>query len=123
MSEAITLDGVSRRYGSLTIFEELNLSIEEGGSAALLGPSGSGKSSLLHIAGLLEKPSAGEVTISGSATAKLSDRQRTAIRRETVGFVYQFHHLLPEFSATENIVLPQLANGAGSEEASDRAAM
>ncbi|MEM7739762.1 MAG: ABC transporter ATP-binding protein [Pseudomonadota bacterium] len=121
MSEAITLDGVSRRYGSLTIFEELNLSIEEGGSAALLGPSGSGKSSLLHIAGLLEKPSAGEVTISGSTTAKLSDRQRTAIRRETVGFVYQFHHLLPEFNARMNVMIPMLIKGLGEGAAKKRA--
>ncbi|MEO1041862.1 MAG: ABC transporter ATP-binding protein [Pseudomonadota bacterium] len=121
MSDAIRLDGVSRRYGALTIFDNLDLAIEEGGSAALLGPSGSGKSSLLHIAGLLEKPSAGEVTIAGSATAGLSDRQRTAIRRQTVGFVYQFHHLLPEFNARMNVMIPMLIKGLSEAVAKRRA--
>ncbi|MEO1657181.1 MAG: ABC transporter ATP-binding protein [Pseudomonadota bacterium] len=111
MSEALRLNGVTRSYGALTIFEDLDLVIEEGSSAALLGPSGSGKSSLLHIAGLLEKPSKGEVTIAGTSTRSLSDRQRTAIRRQTVGFVYQFHHLLPEFNALTNVMIPMLIKG------------
>src|SRR3546814_13558168 len=78
---------------------------------ALVGPSGSVKSTLLHVAGLLERPDGGEVRIAGEATNKLSDSRRTELRRGTVGFVYQYHHLLPEFSALENIVLPQMIAG------------
>ena len=78
---------------------------------ALVAPSGAGKSTLLHIAGLLDTPDTGTVTISGRDMTALSDRKRTAVRRDEVGFIYQFHHLLPEFTARENIVLPQLANG------------
>ena len=121
MSEALKLSGVKRSYGALTIFENLDLTIDEGGSAALLGPSGSGKSSLLHIAGLLEKPSAGDVTIAGTSAAGLSDRQRTAIRRQTVGFVYQFHHLLPEFNALTNVMIPMLIKGERESAAKTRA--
>ncbi|MEM9286084.1 MAG: ABC transporter ATP-binding protein [Pseudomonadota bacterium] len=121
MSEALRLSGVTRSYGALTIFEGLDLVIDEGSSAALLGPSGSGKSSLLHIAGLLEKPSAGEVTIAGTSTARLSDRQRTAIRCQTVGFVYQFHHLLPEFNALTNVMIPMLIKGEAEGTAKTKA--
>ncbi|MEM0930438.1 MAG: ABC transporter ATP-binding protein [Pseudomonadota bacterium] len=121
MSEALRLSGVTRSYGALTIFEGLDLVIDEGSSAALLGPSGSGKSSLLHIAGLLEKPSAGEVTIAGTSTRGLSDRQRTAIRRQTVGFVYQFHHLLPEFNALTNVMIPMLIKGEAEGTAKTKA--
>ena len=86
-----------------------------------MAPSGAGKSTLLHIAGLLDTPDAGRVVIAGSDMTRLSDRRRTAVRRGTVGFIYQFHHLLPEFTAQENIVLPQLANGAARPDAEARA--
>jgi lipoprotein-releasing system ATP-binding protein len=93
-----------------------------GQSIALVAPSGAGKSTLLHIAGLLEHPDAGEVYIDTIATSHLSDIQRTRIRRTEIGFVYQFHHLLPEFSALENVILPQMIRGLSKREASRRAA-
>jgi len=112
MSETVLhLDQVARRYGDLIVVEQIDLKLNKGETAALLGPSGSGKSSLLHIAGLLEAPSAGEVHINGRATSTLSDAERTRIRRDTLGFVYQFHHLLPEFTALGNVALPQLIAG------------
>ena len=92
-----------------------------GQSVALVAPSGAGKSTLLHIAGLLEHPDAGEVYIDGVATTHLSDIERTRIRRSDIGFVYQSHHLLPEFSALENVMLPQMIRGLSRREASDRA--
>jgi lipoprotein-releasing system ATP-binding protein len=87
---------------------------------ALVAPSGTGKSTLLHLAGLLERPDGGEVFVEGQAAGTLSDDARTAIRRNTIGFVYQFHHLLPEFSALENVVLPQLAAGVSRSQAKAR---
>src|SRR5690606_12160352 len=87
---------------------------------ALIGPSGAGKSTLLHIAGLLERPNAGEVLLDGQACGQLGDPERTALRRLRLGFVYQFHHLLPEFSALENIVLPQMIAGTGKAMARER---
>ncbi len=119
---ALRLDGIARRYGDLVIVENIDFQLMRGETIALLGPSGSGKSSLLHIAGLLEAPSAGEVHIAGKATSKLSDAQRTRIRRDTLGFVYQFHHLLPEFSALGNVALPQLIAGVSRRDAEARAA-
>ena len=98
-----------------------DLSIAKGEVVALVAPSGSGKSTLLHIAGLLDAADAGEVSINGQKMDAQSDRRRTATRRNEVGFVYQFHHLLPEFTALENIVLPQLANGVGERAARDHA--
>jgi len=112
MSEAVLeLRGVSRRYGDLVILQPSDLLLGRGETAALLGPSGSGKSSLLHVAGLLERPSSGEVLICGKATVALDDAARTRLRRDHLGFVYQFHHLLPEFSALDNVALPQLIRG------------
>src|SRR5580692_7303987 len=112
---ALTLESVERRYGrGETTVEVLNgasLELSSGQSVALVAPSGAGKSTLLHIAGLLERPDAGEVRIGGEACGKLSDDRRTAIRRKTLGFVYQYHHLLPEFSAIENVILPQMIAG------------
>jgi len=92
-----------------------------GETVALLGPSGAGKSTLLHIAGLLEKPDAGRIVINGADCGTLSDNERTRIRRMEVGFVYQFHHLLPEFSALENVMLPQLVLGLTKDRATARA--
>lgn len=108
---SLELRGVSRRYGDLVILQPSDLFLRRGETVALLGPSGSGKSSLLHLAGLLERPSGGEVLINGEPTVALDDAARTRIRRDHLGFVYQFHHLLPEFSALDNVALPQLIRG------------
>jgi lipoprotein-releasing system ATP-binding protein len=103
------------------VLQGVTLDVAAGEVVALVAPSGAGKSTLLHIAGLLDTPDSGEVMIAGEAMAGLSDRRRTGVRRGTVGFIYQFHHLLPEFTALENIVLPQLANGVARGEAEARA--
>ncbi|MGE0183471.1 MAG: ABC transporter ATP-binding protein [Parvularculaceae bacterium] len=113
----LRLTGVSRRYGDLVILQPSDFALKRGETVALLGPSGSGKSSLLHIAGLLETPSDGDVVIDGVATSKLDDAAKTRLRRDYLGFVYQFHHLLPEFSALGNVALPQLIRGAKRIEA------
>lgn len=112
----LNLVGITKAYNAgkpnaVTVLQGTDLSVAAGEIVALVAPSGAGKSTLLHIAGLLDTPDAGTVTINGTDMTNLSDRKRTATRRGEVGFIYQFHHLLPEFSALENIVLPQLANG------------
>ena len=125
MSEAeivLRLDGVSRRYKDLEILQPSDFALKRGETAALLGPSGSGKSSLLHIAGLLEAPSSGEVFVGGAATSKLDDAAKTRLRRDYLGFVYQFHHLLPEFSALGNVSLPRLIRGEKRADAEKEAA-
>ena len=126
MNEApLRLAAVERRYrteaGELPVLLGADLTISAGEIVALVAPSGTGKSTLLHLAGLLEKPDGGEVFIAGQAAGSLSDEARTTIRRTTIGFVYQFHHLLPEFTAAENIILPQLAAGKSRAEALQRA--
>ena len=103
------------------VLQGVSLDVKPGEVVALVAPSGAGKSTLLHIAGLLDTPDNGTVQIEGTDMTRLSDRKRTAVRRSTVGFIYQFHHLLPEFSALENIVLPQLANGVTDSAAQARA--
>jgi lipoprotein-releasing system ATP-binding protein len=122
---ALSLEGIARAYktgsGRLPILTDANLSVAIGEMVALVAPSGVGKSTLLHIAGLLEHPDAGEVVINGEAASRLSDDGRTALRRRQIGFVYQFHHLLPEFSALENLVLPQMIAGLHRREAEKRA--
>jgi lipoprotein-releasing system ATP-binding protein len=119
------LQAVERRYRqgeeTLDILTGAELAIWPGQSVALVAPSGAGKSTLLHIAGLLEQPDHGEVYIDGRATAILPDHERTRIRRSEIGFVYQSHHLLPEFSAIENVVLPQMIRGLSRREAATRA--
>src|SRR5579863_1354274 len=121
----VFLHGLARQFrqgdSTLDILRGAELAVWAGQSVALVGPSGAGKSTLLHIAGLLEHPDAGEVYIDATATAPLSDIARTRIRRTEIGFVYQFHHLLPEFSALENVVLPQMIRGLSRREASARA--
>jgi len=121
-SAVLHLKNIARRYGELVILKDVDFTLAPGETAALLGPSGSGKSSLLHIAGLLEAPSGGEVYISGRATSTLSDAERTRIRRDGLGFVYQFHHLLPEFTALGNVALPQLIAGVKKADAEAEAA-
>ena len=122
---ALELVKVERRYregeGFLEILRSADFSILPGQSVALVAPSGAGKSTLLHVSGLLEKPDGGDVLIDGASTAGMGDDARTALRRNSIGFVYQFHHLLPEFTALENIMLPQMIAGLSNREAADRA--
>jgi len=122
----IFLHAIERHYlqgdASLDILKGAELAVWAGQSVALIAPSGAGKSTLLHIAGLLERPDAGEVYIGEVPTSTLSDGERTRIRRLDVGFVYQAHHLLPEFSALENVMLPQMIRGLSRSEASARSA-
>jgi lipoprotein-releasing system ATP-binding protein len=121
---AVYLQDIRRQYQqgetTLTILDGANLALWAGQSVALVAPSGSGKSTLLHIAGLLEHPDDGEVYVSGLATSGLSDAERTQIRRTDVGFVYQSHRLLPEFTALENVMMPQLIRGLKRSEATNR---
>jgi lipoprotein-releasing system ATP-binding protein len=121
----IELKSVERHYvqgtRKLTILSGADFALRRGEMVALVAPSGAGKSTLLHTAGLLERPDAGDVILDGRACGRLSDDERTAIRRNDVGFVYQFHHLLPEFSALENIMMPQLIKGLSRAEAAIRA--
>ena len=105
----------------LEILRDVSLQVRPGELVALVGPSGSGKSTLLHIAGLLEQPDDGDVMIGGQSAATLDDGARTMLRRRSIGFVYQFHHLLPEFTALENLVLPQMIAGATKAQATVRA--
>jgi lipoprotein-releasing system ATP-binding protein len=127
MSDAmLVLDAITKTYNAGTpaevqVLRGATLSVAAGEVVALVAPSGAGKSTLLHIAGLLDTPDAGHVRLAGRTMEGLSDRARTAARRGDVGFIYQFHHLLPEFSALENIVLPQLANGSARGMAEARA--
>ncbi len=121
----LALRGVRRSYrsgdGRLDVLRGADLALEAGEIVALVAPSGAGKSTLLHLAGLLERPDGGEVLVQGRDAGTLPDSDRTAIRRDTIGFVYQAHHLLPEFSALENVVLPQMIAGVPRRKAADRA--
>ena len=125
MSEPLQLRNASRTYknaaGDLPVLRDANLVLRRGEIVALVAPSGTGKSTLLHLAGLLERPDSGEVLVDGLDAGSLSDADRTAIRRDKIGFVYQFHHLLAEFSALENVVLPQLIAGTARRAAAKRA--
>ncbi len=118
------LHGVSRTYSqgseALEVLKNAELALWPGQSVALVAPSGAGKSTLLHVAGLLEHPDAGEVYVDKIPTSRMADSERTRIRRTEIGFVYQFHHLLPEFTAVENIMLPQMIRGLGRKEANRR---
>ena len=122
---ALELIGIERTYHqageSLRVLKGANLRLMPGELVALVGPSGAGKSTLLHIAGLLERPDGGAVRIAGRDCGRMRDDERTALRRGTVGFVYQFHHLLPEFSAVENVMMPQMIAGRRPVEARRRA--
>src|SRR6202012_1099018 len=122
----VFLHGISRQFhqgdATLDILKSAELAVWPGQSVALVAPSGAGKSTLLHIAGLLEHADGGEVYLDGAPTANLADGVRTRIRRNSIGFVYQAHHLLPEFSAIENVMLPQMVRGLARPEARKRAA-
>ncbi len=128
MSDApvLELKGVRQSFkeaggGRLDVIREANLQLFPGEMVALIGPSGAGKSTLLHITGMLEKPLEGEVVVTGQSSRGMSDDKRTALRRGTMGFVYQYHHLLPEFSALENVVIPQMIAGKSRGAARPRA--
>jgi len=126
MNEVLRLEAIAKTYNpgtpaAVEVLRGLDLSVGRGEVVALVAPSGAGKSTLLHIAGLLDTPDAGRVVLNGRDMTGLSDRRRTEARRRELGFVYQFHHLLPEFTALENIVLPQLANAVPERAARERA--
>jgi lipoprotein-releasing system ATP-binding protein len=122
----LAMDGVVRAYrqasGLLEVLKGVDLAVRSGEMVGLVGPSGAGKSTLLHLAGLLERPDGGTVTVDGADAGRLGDAERTALRRRAIGFVYQFHHLLPEFSALENVTLPQMIEGVPRRRAAERAA-
>lgn len=127
MSEPVLrIRGLERAYetavGPLSVLRGVDLDVAPGEIVGLIGPSGSGKSSLLHAAGLLEHPNGGRITIQGQDCSNLNERERTRVRLATIGFVYQFHHLLPEFSALDNVALPQMIAGKSRKAARDRAA-
>ena len=115
--EGLGLERVVKSFAQggrmLDVLSGVDLAVAPGEMVALVGPSGAGKSTLLHIAGLLERPDGGEIFVAGTACSGLSDGRRTALRRDSLGFVYQYHHLLPEFSAVENVVVPQMIAGRG----------
>ncbi|WP_339817844.1 ABC transporter ATP-binding protein [Sulfitobacter dubius] len=122
----LRLSGISKAYNpgkpnEVQVLRDINLEVAPGEVVALVAPSGAGKSTLLHIAGLLDTADSGTVEVAGDDLTGQSDRKRTGVRRADVGFIYQFHHLLPEFTALENIVLPQLANGVARKAAEARA--
>lgn len=126
MSDMLKISGVTKAYNrgkpnEVSVLNGVDLTVAKGEVVGLIAPSGAGKSTLLHIAGLLDVADGGAVEIGGAGVTRFGDRARTALRRAQVGFIYQFHHLLPEFSALENVVLPQLANGISSRAARDRA--
>ncbi len=125
MSEALLeLSDIRQTYGdgdgAVHVLRGANLTINRGEIVALIAPSGAGKSTLLHLCGLLERPTDGSVIIDGEQTAKMADRQRTLLRRHRIGYVYQFHHLLPEFTALENVSMPQYIAGVPQKEADKR---
>lgn len=125
-TEILKVDNVSRHYGEgetrLDILRHTSFTLRKGEIVGLVAPSGTGKSTLLHLAGLLERPDEGDVFVNGASCGSLGDAERTTIRRTEIGFVYQFHHLLPEFTAIENIMMPQLIAGLNKVEARERAA-
>jgi lipoprotein-releasing system ATP-binding protein len=125
MNSPLALTGIKRTFiqgdRRLEVLRGVSLELRAGEIVALVGQSGSGKSTMLHISGLLERPDGGDVVVDGKGAGALGDQQRTVLRRKFLGFVYQYHHLLPEFSALENVMLPQMLNGLSRGEARRRA--
>lgn len=126
MSETLVLDTIGKSYNpgkpnALSVLDQASLTLNAGEVVALVAPSGAGKSTLLHIAGLLDSCDTGRVLIGGADMTRKGDTERTNARRQDIGFIYQFHHLLPEFSAIENVILPQLANAVPEREAREHA--
>lgn len=123
-NEVFKIENVGRHFGQgeyrLDILKDANFSMKKGEIIGLVAPSGTGKSTLLHLAGLLERPDSGNIYVNGRDCGSLDDEARTTIRRSEIGFVYQFHHLLPEFSAVENVMMPQMIAGLGRKEARER---
>lgn len=125
-NSALTLTGITKIYqqgeSSLTVLNNLNIEVKAGEVVALVGQSGAGKTTLLQIAGLLDNPTSGEVKINGEDLSAADDKKRTLARQKNIGFIYQFHHLLPEFTALENVVLPQMIAGSPRKSAEEKAA-
>ena len=126
MTDILTLNDVSKTYklgqpNQITVLDKVDLKVRKGEVVGLIAPSGAGKSTLLHIAGLLDNPDDGQIKINNVDHTNLHDRKRTKTRRQDIGFIYQFHHLLPEFTAIENLILPQLADGVKTSNAMHRA--
>ena len=126
MTDILTLNDVSKTYklgqpNQITVLDKVDLKVRKGEVVGLIAPSGAGKSTLLHIAGLLDNPDDGQIKINNVDHTNLHDRKRTQTRRQDIGFIYQFHHLLPEFTAIENLILPQLADGVKTSNAMHRA--
>jgi lipoprotein-releasing system ATP-binding protein len=121
MDKFLEIQNVTKSFGSLSILRDVDLSVAKGESIAILGPSGAGKSTLLHIAGLMEAPSTGAVYINRKNTTAQSDDERAAERLKTIGFLFQFHHLLPDFTVLENVIMPCRLAGLESEEAEKEA--
>jgi lipoprotein-releasing system ATP-binding protein len=125
ISETLKLDNIFMSFASgetvINVLNNVNITVRKGESVALVGESGTGKSTLLQIAALLEKPSTGSIFVNEVLTNSLTDNEKTKIRRENIGFVYQFHNLLPEFSSVENVMIPQLINRISKNKAKDRA--
>ncbi|MDA9293539.1 ABC transporter ATP-binding protein [Amylibacter sp.] len=125
MTNTLSLNNVTKIYrrglpNQISVLDQVNLEVKKGEVVGLIAPSGAGKSTLLHISGLLDNSDNGQVIINGIDYNNLDDKKRTKCRRQDIGFIYQFHHLLPEFSAIENLTLPQLANGTRSSDAKQR---
>ena len=126
MTDILTLNDVSKTYklgqpNQITVLDKVDLKVRKGEVVGLIAPSGAGKSTLLHIAGLLDNPDDGQIKINNVDHTNLHDQKRTKTRRQDIGFIYQFHHLLPEFTAIENLILPQLADGVKTSNAMHRA--
>ena len=117
----IKLEGITKSFGSLQVLKGIDLEINKGESVSIVGPSGAGKTTLLQIMGTLDEPDAGTVQIDGTVVSRMKEKELSAFRNKNIGFVFQFHQLLPEFTALENVMIPALIAGVSSKEANDRA--
>ena len=117
----IKLEGITKSFGSLQVLKGIDLEINKGEIVSIVGPSGAGKTTLLQIMGTLDEPDAGTVQIDGTVVSRMKEKELSAFRNKNIGFVFQFHQLLPEFTALENVMIPALIAGVSSKEANDRA--